>query len=416
VAANALGDAELQHDRDHSSSQGRGLPQHADDGLEQAGLDSSSGGADHARSGPALSNRGQRDISAPLDFVSLCASLIIQPIPFAQASRIREAEAMLAWGGANLLDDRPWKRLPNILLLSLTRMLDLPPLWDGNGVPPACMVEAVIDKFTKYSKASESRSLLALARGPDATLSLELIRDTDAVQFYQLKRPFVDLTGPDPRPCLSDKESALLGASTTARVLTHEEISRARDLLWLVDRPVVIPTRGALPETETAGERLVRQARTVLERALEEVVGGGAPRSPRGSAHRKTRSRRRSYDDRDGDSGSDSDGDNPDHKVRRACRALRDSLGGLAAMTDATRRSLPVLSIPADRITADMLQLYLSPARFRAVYLWGSKSATEVTKLLRERRKAAKLEDTARASSPTFMDRNGRTSARSVTT
>jgi len=58
--------------------------------------------------------------------------------------------------------------------------------------------------------------------------------------------------------------------------------------------------------------------------------------------------------------------------------------------TDETRAQLPILMIPAHRISAELVETYLRPARFRATYLWGSKSIADVTKLLMQRQKVAR--------------------------
>ena len=368
--------------------------------------------------GPDAAGIGPSDETvAVTDFRSLCAclspplqsdlsdhqawdrvqrSLIIAPIPLEQMDRVREAEAMLLWGCAHVLDDRPWRMLPKNLLARMSNALDLPQIWEDAGVLSPFVADAVLDKFIRFSETTDSRYLVEMTQGVSASLTLELIRQSDACQFFQRKtpegRPTI-ITG-SREPTTISGWSVHPGGLGDPRSLSDQIRELVRESMSVSLRSICEPLH-IPPSTTPAGsggsmsDQRERSVRSELELALAEASGSKkASTSASGPAHRKSRPKRR----RSSDSGSDSDGEDPDCRILQACRALRDHYGGISAMTAAIRMTLPVLTIPAFRIGAEMLQTYLSPQRFRATYLWGSKTPTEVTKLLLDRRRSAKLE------------------------
>ena len=325
-------------------------------------------------------------------------SLIIEPPSLSDPAAVREREAMLAWGGAHILDDRPWRALPDALMHSLARVTGFDQIWDGIGRRPNHLVDVVFAKFLHYSQLTGSSQLDASTKGPTPLLTLGKIRDSDAAEFYQRLGPTVDLTtvviADDPD--IDGHGDGAKGGPTSGAVRTPALVDRIRSLFEESLREVLKCHGDGRQSGVTAGmssadpwsDRLTStQAKTVMEKAIAEARGGGADwGSAPAITHRKARTRKR----RHSDSGSDSENDDPDNRIRRANRSLRDALGGLSVFTDETRAQLPILMIPAHRISAELVETYLRPARFRATYLWGSKSTADVTKLLMQRQKVAR--------------------------
>jgi hypothetical protein len=92
-------------------------------------------------------------------------SLIIDPPPLSDPAAVREREAMLAWGGAHILDDRPWRALPDALMRSLARATGFDQIWDGIGRRPNHLVDAVYAKFLHYSQLTGSSQVDASTKG-----------------------------------------------------------------------------------------------------------------------------------------------------------------------------------------------------------------------------------------------------------
>lgn len=227
--------------------------------------------------------------------------------------RVREAEAILMWGCAHVLDDRPWRLLPKNMLARMSIALDLPQIWEDTGVLSPFVADAVLDKFVRFSEVTDSRYLAEMTQGDSPSLTLELIRQSDACQFFQRKA-----SGPKPaiitgsrEPPMTSGWSVQPGGLGEPRSLLDQIRELVRELmsdsLRSICEPLPIPL-SATPEGSggSLSEQLERSVQSELELALAEASGSQkTTTSASGPAHRKSRPKRR----RTSDSGSDSDGE-----------------------------------------------------------------------------------------------------------
>ena len=319
---------------------------------------------------------------------------------------MRECEAILIWAMSNLLDSRPWTELTDPEVLAIVTALPVAggwrELWDGVAPRPRTLTNELLRHFCSVAdpvtSGTEFYSKRADEEYPEVFLSH--VRPTDACATFQL----TDWASDD-ESIIIDSVTAPVAAAgpmrtTGAPLALNEEALLERLLLRLSERggsrtAATIHSAGSALTSAPGGDADARFAAALA--AAEATVKGAAAEALRlvgtkPAGHRRRRRKSRLGQSSDSEIESPVEEHNPQRRFRLALGAVADQAGGHGRLTREQRLALPILDTPAHLIEPYIIRMYLSPARFNAVYLLASKSQADLSKHLDLRQKAAKAE------------------------
>ena len=308
---------------------------------------------------------------------------------------IRQAETILIWTGANLLEPSQWRSLPKHVVRYMCEKLDVIEKWVepfGNGVTTESLREMFLAVSDTEGCAAEVCP--AVTRAIRCEYAMVQVRDSDACRFLH--------------NC-ADSEPQHNGNARVGKVQGKDKFNTPSfaengagemhdDTLesWEEGPIVVDPGPGSLtaPHEPTVLELL----QTEMEAAFAQAARGTGAGTRRYS-HRKAgpKKRRRHDSESDSDSGWESDRPGPVRQVRRALQRAADAWGGAHMMTDEHRQVMPILTLPAHQVELDLARYYLDDERVSAFNICAAMTQDVRTKHRKAREKLLQDEQTGKA-------------------
>ena len=322
-------------------------------------------------------------------------SLMFSNLPKTDKEMIRQAETILIWTGANLLDPKQWRSLPQSVVRYMREKLDVMGKWEepfGSGATS----ESLREMFLAISDAEGCAAEVcpAVTRAISSEYAMVQVCDSDACR--SLHNCSVSVlqqsgnAGAEKVHCEDEHDNPLHAAEGAGKA--HDDALPGGE-----ERPIVVePGPGPLAASNepTALELLQTEMEAAITQAAR-ATGAGARRY----SHRKAgpKKRRRQDSESDSDSGWDSDRPGPVRQVRRALQRAADAWGGVHMMTDENRQLMPILTLPAHQIELDLARYYLDDERAAAFNICAAMTQEVRTKHQKAREKLLQDEQTGKA-------------------
>ena len=319
-------------------------------------------------------------------------SILFPNLSRADKEMIRQAETILIWTGANLLDPKQWRSLPQNVVRYMCEKLDVTEKWVepfGSGAT----TESLREMFLAISDSNGCAAEVcpAVARAISSEYAMIQVRNSDACRFLHNCSDTVLRQGANAGVMEVQGGSEQVDPPQSGEGVGNNILGGGQE------RPIVVEP-GPAPLSESNEPTALALLQTELEAATAQAAGATGAGARRYS-HRKAgpKKRRRQDSESDSDSEWDSDRPGPVRQVRRALQRAADAWGGAHMVTDEHRQLMPTLTLPAHQIELDLARYYLDDERATAFNICAAMTQEVRTKHRKAREKLLQEEQKGKA-------------------